>query len=250
MHLPFRTAPATALALSLALVSFAPAQAGGRVGVSSSAAPAAAAADSTDRLIVKLRDPGERDPERRIGELGGRAGERLSRWRAMSGGSHVVMLSRVLSVREARALAQRLSLDPAVAFVEPDLRMYPLLVPNDAYYPYQWNLFEPAGGINLPAAWDVTVGTSNITVGVIDTGVLPHADLAAKLVGGYDFVADVTTANDGNGRDTDASDPGDYGCNGSASSWHGTHVAGILGAAANNGVGVAGVNWQARILSA
>jgi len=252
MHLPFRTVPATALSLSLALalVSFVPAQAGERVGVSSSSAPAPGAGDSTDRLIVKLRDPGERDPDRRIGELGGRAGERLSRWRAMSGGSHVVRLSRALSRAEARALAQRLSLDPAVAFVEPDLRMYPLFVPNDVYYPYQWNLFEPAGGINLPAAWDVTVGTSNITVGVIDTGVLPHADLAAKLVGGYDFVADVTTANDGNGRDADARDPGDYGCNGSASSWHGTHVAGILGAAGNNGGGVAGVNWQARILSA
>jgi len=139
-------------------VSFVPAQAGERVGVSSSSAPAPGAGDSTDRLIVKLRDPGERDPDRRIGELGGRAGERLSRWRAMSGGSHVVRLSRALSRAEARALAQRLSLDPAVAFVEPDLRMYPLFVPNDVYYPYQWNLFEPAGGINLPAAWDVTVG--------------------------------------------------------------------------------------------
>src|SRR6185369_8901920 len=163
MHLPFRTAPATALSLSLALVPFVPAQAGERVGVSSSSAPAAGAGDSTDRLIVKLRDPGERDPDRRIGELGGRAGERLSRSRAMSGGSHVVRLSRALSLAEARVLAQRLSLDPAVAFAEPDLRMYPMLTPNDAYYPYQWNLFEPAGGINLPGAWDVTVGASSIT---------------------------------------------------------------------------------------
>ena len=66
---------------------------------------------------------------------------------------------------------------------------------------------------------------------------------------GYDFINDVTVSNDGDGRDTDPSDPGDYGC-GNGSSWHGTHVSGTIGAASNNGVGVTGVNWVSKILPA
>jgi serine protease len=231
-------------------VPTAPAIAGGPIGASPPASVAAAVGDATDRLIVKLRDPGERDPDRRIAEIGARAGERLVRRRAMSGGSHVVQLSRALAPDEARALARRLALDAAVASAEPDLRMFPQAVPNDAYYAYQWSLFEPAGGINAPAAWDLSVGASSVAVAVIDTGIRPHADLAGRLGVGYDFIADVATANDGDGRDADASDPGDYGCNGSASSWHGTHVAGIIGAVANNGAGVVGVNWRSTIVSA
>ena len=249
MHLLSRNVRSLAVAVPLALVFIPPASAGGRAGDPSSQASRAAAAESTDRLIVKLRDPGERDPDLRIGEIGGRSGERLSRFRGMSGGAHVVRLARAVSRSEARALAARLSSDPVVAFAEPDLRMYPQVVPNDSYYGYQWNLFEAAGGINVPAAWDVTVGASSITIGVIDTGILAHADLAGRVVGGYDFIADLATANDGNGRDADARDPGDWGC-GSNSSWHGTHVAGIIGAASNNGTGVAGINWQSRIVSA
>ena len=250
MHLPSRTAQIAVLALPLALGFISPVDAGGRGGGLSSPLSASVLGDSTDRLIVKLRDPGERDPDRRIGEVGGRAGERLSRWRGMSGGAHVVRLARALSRNEAQALARQLSRDPVVAFAEPDLRMFPLAVPNDPYYPYQWSYFEAAGGIDLPPAWDITVGASTITVGVIDTGILSHADLAGRLVGGYDFIGDLATANDGNGRDADARDPGDYGCSGSSSSWHGTHVAGIIGGAANNGAGVAGINWQSKILSA
>jgi len=251
VHLVSRTLPAiAAAAIFVALLSTSPAFAGGPVGTAATTSRSVAASDSTDRLIVKLRDPAERDPDRRIDEIGGRAGERLSRLRAMSGGSHVVRLSRALAPADARAVARRLSLDPAVAFAEPDARMYPLATPNDAYYPYQWNLFESAGGIDLPAAWDITVGAASLAIAVIDTGIVPHADLAARLVGGYDFIGDVATANDGDGRDADASDPGDYGCNGANSSWHGTHVAGIIGGIANNGTGVAGVNWRSKIVSA
>ena len=73
---------------------------------------------------------------------------------------------------------------------------------------------------------------------------------------GYDFIADTFVANDGNGRDADASDPGDWyaanqcapGVPGTSSSWHGTHVAGTIGAASDNGSDVAGINWNAKIL--
>ena len=113
-----------------------------------------------------------------------------------------------------------------------------MAVPNDNLFAQQWHYFEPLGGINLPAAWDVTTGSAAITVAVIDTGILPHADLAGRVAGGFDFIGDTAVSNDGDGRDGNASDPGDYGCNGSASSWHGTHVAGTIGAASNNGSGV------------
>lgn len=207
-----------------------------------------AAADSTDRLIVKLREPLVREPGQRIAEIAGRAGQQLQRLRGMSGDAHVVQLSRRMSRAEATAVARQLASDPSVAFVEPDLRMHALRVPNDTLYAQQWDFFEPAGGINLPAAWDISIGASNIVVAVIDTGVLNHADLAGRLVAGYDFIGDVAASNDGDGRDADASDAGDYGCNGSSTStWHGTHVAGTIGAASNNGAGVAGVNWVSKI---
>jgi len=237
----------TLLALSLGAVSVPPAAAGDRPGMAMSSQPDTD--DSTDRLIVKLRDPVLRDSDLRIAEVAGRAGERLQHLRFMSGGAHVVKMSRRMSRVEATAVAQRLANDPAVAYVEPDLHVRPLRVPNDASYPRQWDFYEAAGGINLPAAWDVTIGSSAITVAVLDSGIVNHADLAGRLVAGYDFIGDTAKSNDGNGRDADASDPGDYGCNGSASSWHGTHVAGTIGAASNNGVGVSGVNWVSKIQS-
>ncbi len=79
-------------------------------------------------------------------------------------------------------------------------------MPNDPSYASQWHYFEPAGGVNLPAAWDRTTGSASIRVAVIDTGSLPnHPDLAGKFVGGYDMIASFPIpGNDGNGRDADA----------------------------------------------
>ena len=135
-------------------------------------------------------------------------------------------------------MAGALSPESAFESVEPDLRMHPQAVPNDTYYQQQWHYYEAAGGIDAPPAWDTTTGAAGIKVAVIDTGVLPHADLASRLVGGYDFVQ----------RIAGGTDPGDYGCNGSTSSWHGTHVAGTIGALTNNGNGVAGINWVSQIV--
>ena len=235
-----RSLSAVLFALTLIALSVGPATAGGRL------ATAVEPADTTDRLIVRLRDPVASDPARRISEIAGRLGERFSHLRRMSGGNQVVQLPRHMSRAEARLVARRLATDPTVAYAEPDLVMRPMRVPNDSLYAQQWSFFETTGGINLPAAWDITVGSSDITVAVIDTGVRPHADLAGRLVAGYDFIGDTAVANDGDGRDADASDPGDY-CSGKSSSWHGTHVAGTIGAISNNGTGVVGVNWASKI---
>jgi serine protease len=122
-------------------------------------------------------------------------------------------------------------------------------VPDDKRYGLQWDL--PL--MNLPQAWEVTKGAPasgnpDVVVAVVDTGVLlRHPDLAGKLVAGYDFVSDPTAARDGDGLDADPTDPGSSPSPG-RSVWHGTHVAGTIGAASNNGVGVAGVSWGAKIM--
>lgn len=133
---------------------------------------------------------------------------------------------------------------PGVRYAEPNYLLKASSVPNDQYYPSQWHY--PL--INLPQAWDITTGSRNVIVAVVDTGVLlSHPDLQGQLIGGYDFISDPATALDGDGRDPVPDDPGDQCCNGS-SSFHGTHVAGTIAAATNNRIGVAGVAWNARIM--
>jgi serine protease len=118
------------------------------------------------------------------------------------------------------------------------------------------NCYGSAGGINAPAARERASG-AGIVVAVIDTGYRPHADLAGQILPGYDFISTASVANDGNGRDADASDPGDAvragECGGQPAqdqdaSWHGTHVAGTIAALTNNGGGVAGAAHGAKIL--
>ena len=215
-------------------------------GTPPTASATAFANDTVDRFIVKLRDS-RADPRASISAVGAAFGERLEIVRAMSGGAHVARLGRRVMKGEAQAVARLLRSDPRVLSVEPDELMHPLLVPNDTMYAQQWHYYEPQGGIDLPGAWDITTGSAAITIAVVDTGVLPHAELVGRLVAGYDFISDATKANDGDGRDGNAADPGDYGCNGTSSSWHGTHVAGTIGAASNNGAGVTGINWVSKI---
>ncbi|WP_407841820.1 S8 family serine peptidase [Streptomyces sp. DSM 116496] len=156
---------------------------------------------------------------------------------------------------DAAAVMAQFRADPDVAYVEPDSRAYALAVtPNDTEYAKQWDLFEPTAGMNVPAAWDTTTG-SGVTVAVIDTGYVAHSDLAANVVAGYDFISSSTAARDGNGRDNNPADQGDWsaagecgtGSKASDSSWHGTHVAGTIAAATSNSKGVAGIAYGAKI---
>ena len=131
-----------------------------------------------------------------------------------------------------------------VRYAQPNYIRRALAIPNDPQYPRQWHY--PL--INLPQSWDVTTGSNTVIVAVIDTGVLlNHPDLANRLTSdGYDFISDPFRALDGNGIDPDPDDPGD-GSPGQ-SSFHGTHVSGIIAAETDNDTGVAGVTWSTRIL--
>jgi subtilisin family serine protease len=164
-----------------------------------------------------------------------------------------------LPPEQAQAIAEAMMSQPEVEYAEVDRILTITRVPNDPQYSSQWHYFAPTAGnygINAPAAWDITTGSASVVVGVVDTGITNHADLAGRILPGYDMMSDAWMANDGGGRDADPSDPGDWvafndcysGSEAETSSWHGTHVAGTIGASTNNAAGVAGVNWAARIL--
>ncbi len=175
--------------------------------------------------------------------------------RTLAVGADVYELGGVATAAARDAAIAALDAMDGVDYAELDAILTPQAVPNDPSYSQQWHYFESTGGINGPAAWDLSTG-SGVTVAVIDTGYRPHVDLDSKIVGGYDYIGDTFVANDGNGRDSDASDPGDWttfgqcysGSPASNSSWHGTHVAGTVAAESNNNQGVAGVAWNASIL--
>lgn len=218
------------------------------------------------RLIVKIQSSGPQNQAELLSNemrqmLSQRAGYPLSPVRIGGLGAHVLELPQVLSLADAQAVAARIHSLPGVVYAEPDVREKISVIPNDISFNRQWALAEPekvAGGINAVGAWDITQGAATVIVAVVDTGVLPHSELAGRLLPGYDFVSDSLHGNDGDGRDANASDPGDwilaseansYGeTTATPSSWHGTHVAGIVAAAGNNVAGVAGIAWNTRIL--
>ena len=232
-------------------------------------ADAAGLALPTDQVIIKYRalvtrqdafSPASAAEMQRLSDA---AGVQLTYEREMSGDAYVMSLPSRMPLAEVQAIADSSSALPEVEYAEPDAIMVPMLTPNDPQYPNQWHYFAPGAGqygINAPAAWDLTTGSPSIVVAVIDTGITNHVDLNGRTVQGYDFISDSRTANDGDGRDNDPSDPGDWittaesssgffsGCQVRNSSWHGTHTAGTIGAASNNNTGVAGVNWNSKIL--
>ena len=187
----------------------------------------------------------------------------LSVERKLGDGSHLLKLDRAMTVDDARALASRLQQSGEVLSAEPDLLMQvQSIAPNDpgyATWPGQWNYLVPSGsnrgGADVPGAWDITLGSGNVDVAVIDTGYRPHIDLQ-QMLPGYDFISSTSVANDGGGRDADASDPGDYapagacgsGSAASNSTWHGTHVMGTIAALMNNGLYGTGIAPNVRLL--
>jgi serine protease len=144
-----------------------------------------------------------------------------------------------LSQEETRHLATELSKRIDVEYAHPNWILQVYKRPDDEFYGAQWH-YE---AMNLPAAWDIEDGSSReITIAVVDSGIVNHPDLALRRLPGYDFISDPAIAGDGNGRDNNPQDEG------GESGFHGSHVAGTIGAETDDGAGVAGVNWNARIL--
>jgi serine protease len=241
-------------------------------GAAVTAAPQAAAAASpvpTDRLIIKYRSgtagastaatAGDRTLlHRNAQNVAARLGLQLQLQRMGAFDTHVMRLGQRLPQSTVEQLARDIAAaDPNVEYAEPDRILQAQFTPNDTQYGQQWHYFEATGGLNLPAAWDKSTGTG-VVVAVIDTGYRPHADLAANILPGYDFIIDTAVSNDGNGRDNNPQDPGDAVVAGEcgtgspaqdeSSSWHGTHVAGTIAAVTNNGSGVAGVAYNAKVV--
>ncbi|MDX2546627.1 S8 family peptidase [Streptomyces sp. WI04-05B] len=184
---------------------------------------------------------------------GKEAGEDLDFQRRLGTGAALVDLGEELSKTDVADVIAEYKADPQVAYVVPDRLKKPMADPNDTEYAKQWDLFEAAAGMRVPGAWTTATGTG-VTVAVIDTGYVTHSDVAANIVGGYDFIADTAVSVDGDGRDSNPADPGDWYAageceqtEGSSSSWHGTHVAGTIAAVANNSKGVAGIAYNAKI---
>lgn len=250
-------AVATSLVLSSSLFA-APAFAAGRVDISG-----LQSTEKYDRFIVKYRDGSAEQASSATMQrsldaaaVSAGAGKKLgvNHVRRIATGADVVRADRKLDRAEAETLMRQIAADANVEYVEVDKLNKPLLTPNDTNYSQQWG-YSGTYGIRANQAWDVTNG-SGAVVAVLDTGITNHSDLNANVLPGYDFIIDTAVSNDGNGRDSDASDPGDWvtanQCGGTHaaqnSSWHGTHVAGTIAAVTNNAKGVAGVAYGARIV--
>jgi len=221
-----------------------------------------------DRLIVKMRAPQGVQiagamatvmNANQMATISGMAGVQMTYMRPMAGLAHVLRLPSRMPIDQAMVLANTLANNPSVEYAEPDRMLHPMRVPNDPLYAQQWHYDVSANhGMNLPGAWDISIGSANVVTAVIDTGILPgHSDfLASRILPGFDMITDPAIANDGDARDADPTDTGDAvianecgaGSPPANSSWHGTHVSGTIGAATNNGFGVAGVDWTGKIL--
>ena len=172
----------------------------------------------------------------------------------------VIQTSKTLNKNEAQEFMAKVASDPDVASVEPDYINYPAAEGditfqyNDPQYSKQWNLTNPTTGVQNTGNARLRRG-AYVKVAVLDTGYVPHPDLVTGMANGYDFISDPLSARDGDGRDPNPRDEGDYApynlckdqANAHTSTWHGTSVAGIIGARGNNGMGMVGTADLARV---
>jgi hypothetical protein len=209
------------------------------------------------KLLVRLADGVGADWTALLPDFAGTLGMPVAAERRI-GTVWVLRLAQAQSAERLADLAARLQVDPRVRYADPVLRRYPRYVPNDPMLRKQWALSDPVGGVNVSTAWDLQLArpTLGTTVAVIDTGLLPHEDLQDRVIAGYDFISDAANARDGDGRDPNPRDEGDWmdqrACGGFSarpSSWHGTFVTGIIAANADNGIGIAGMDPFARIVA-
>ena len=172
----------------------------------------------------------------------------------------VIQTSKSLNKYQAKEFMEKVASDPDVASVEPDYINHPAYLQdvtftyNDPQYSKQWNLTNPTTGVQNTGNARLRRGAT-VKVAVLDTGYVPHPDLVTGMANGYDFVSDPLSARDGDGRDPNPRDEGDYApynlckdqANAHTSTWHGTSVAGIIGARGGNGMGIVGTADLARV---
>jgi serine protease len=227
--------------------------------------------DSVHHVIVKLRSTSALAAHERITNLAARSGLTMRDSRQIFDRMHVIQVEPASPDDSVAATVERLKADSDVEYAVADERRYIHAVPNDPLYSTGGQWYEQAdpanpAAVNAQGAWDLSTGDPNLVIADLDTGVrFDHPDLltvanSGRLLPGYDFISDANVANDGDGRDADASDPGDWinaadtatsqfkSCTVQISSWHGTRTAGILGALTNNSRGIAGMTWQGKIL--
>ncbi len=233
--------------------------------------PHASAPGPAPQVILKLRAaaPGTqlRDARQRLAALAGRSGIALRTQRPITSLLYVLRVPPA-SDESVVAILARLRADPDVEYAELDQRRYVHAVtPNDPLFSQQWylqiNAASPSA-VDALDAWSTTQGGAGIVIADIDTGVRSdHPDLQGRLLSGYCFISDSFVSNGGACPGAGAIDPGDWvtqqdvdsspggECSKASvapSSWHGTRVAGILGAATNNATGVAGLTWSGPLL--
>jgi serine protease len=207
--------------------------------------------NATDRVIVKYRQPAvsTQTVSAMTSQIAQFTGYRLSPLGQTHNKAQILALDRRVPLDELQGLIDQIETYPGVSYAEPDLIMLPTFTPNDPRYSEQWHYYQETGGIALPEAWDITKGEHSV-VAVLDTGYRPHHDLESNLLPGYDMISAPMAANDGDARDDDAQDTGDYApkCGMFQSSWHGTHVAGTVAATGDNGAGVTGVAFNSQVV--
>ena len=172
----------------------------------------------------------------------------------------VIQTSKSLNKYQAKEFMEKVASDPDVASVEPDYINHPAYLQdvtftyNDPQYSKQWNLTNPTTGVQNTGNARLRRG-AHVKVAVLDTGYVPHPDLVTGMANGYDFISDPLSARDGDGRDPNPRDEGDYApynlckdqANAHTSTWHGTSIAGIIGARGGNGMGIVGTADLARV---
>ena len=225
-----------------------------------------APAHATGRLLVKWH--ADAADVTRAAKATSITGMKLRRNPSLQGQLDVLESDGAQSVRALEQAAAKLSADGTVEYASVEYRRTAHATTSDPLLLQQWYLLSnEVAATRSNNAWDLTQGNAAVVVAVLDTGVrFDHPDLGTvgtnggKLLPGYDFVSNSTVANDSNGRDSDASDPGDWvnttdknntlfaECDETASSWHGTRVSGLIAARTNNGTGVAGNAWSTQIL--
>lgn len=203
------------------------------------------------RLLVRLKDGVEVDWPGFLERMAKLVDTRLTFVRTIAR-VHVLETVSDQSIGTLRTIAGILQTQPEVQYADPVRPVRPAAVPNDPYFPLQWGL-RGSAGINAETAWTLQPSAHGLTVAVVDTGILPHPDLDGRVLPGYDFISDPGRARDGNARDPDPRDEGDWSagdCYGAQypSFFHGLFVAGIIAARTNNGIGIAGVANDVNIL--